>query len=201
MTKLQEIQTILGFEENLVDDKWGPLSQEALDTEIAASRVRHAPKLDPIQLSGEVPADERSERAIATLLRPVQTLARSLVHAATAAGITIVITSGTRTYEEQNALFNQGGVTKARGGYSNHNFGLAFDVTIFDGNKPVWDSPDYAHIGKLGKALGLSWGGDWQSFQDEPHFELRPKWAENLSESNMLAELRRRKEVGQSPLV
>ncbi len=46
----------------------------------------------------------------------------------------------------------------------------------------------------MGKSLGLSWGGDWKSIQDEPHFELRPDWAKDLSESDMLAGLRQRKE-------
>jgi hypothetical protein len=31
---------------------------------------------------------------------------------------------------------------------------------------------------------------------DEPHFQLRPKWAGDLSERDMLAELRSRKELG-----
>ena len=44
--------------------------------------------------------------------------------------------------------------------------------------------------------LGLEWGGNWKTIQDEPHFQLRPKWAGDLSEGDMLAELRSRKESG-----
>jgi peptidoglycan L-alanyl-D-glutamate endopeptidase CwlK len=44
--------------------------------------------------------------------------------------------------------------------------------------------------------LGLDWGGNWKSIQDEPHFELRPAWACDLSEREMLAELRSRTESG-----
>lgn len=143
--------------------------------------------------------DDRSERAIKTLHEKVQPLARELVRQSAAKGITIKITSGTRTYAEQDKLFDAGGVTKARGGYSNHNFGLAFDVTIFDENGPVWESPKYRMVGQIGKSLGLSWGGDWAGFVDEPHFELRPRWAANISESKMLAELRRRREVSMDP--
>lgn len=140
--------------------------------------------------------DPRSEKNIATLHPKVQALARQLVLDAAAKGIVIRITSGTRTYAEQDALFAQGGVTRARGGYSNHNFGLALDVTIFKDEKPVWESPQYKTVGELGKILGFAWGGDWQSIVDEPHFELRPDWARQMSESEMLTELRRRHDAG-----
>lgn len=136
--------------------------------------------------------DDRSEAAIATLLPKVQPVARRFVKLAAENGITIKITSGTRTYGEQDALFAKGGVTKARGGQSNHNFGIAIDVTIFEGGQPVYESPKYQTLGKLGKSLGFTWGGDWHSFQDEPHFQLEPLWAEGMSESQMLSELRRR---------
>jgi peptidoglycan L-alanyl-D-glutamate endopeptidase CwlK len=34
------------------------------------------------------------------------------------------------------------------------------------------------------------------AIQDEPHFQLRPDWAEDLTERDMLAELRSRKDAG-----
>jgi peptidoglycan L-alanyl-D-glutamate endopeptidase CwlK len=94
-------------------------------------------------------------------------------------------------------------VTRARGGYSNHNFGIAFDVTIFKGSSdpenartPVFESPLYKAIGALGTDLGLEWGGNWKTIVDEPHFQLRPRWAGGLSEPDMLAGLRQRKTAG-----
>lgn len=148
------------------------------------------------------PVDPRSETNIKTLHPRVQPLARALVHEAALQGITIKVTSGTRSYAEQDALYEQGRskpgriVTNARAGFSNHNFGLAFDVTIFDGPNPVWESPGYKAVGAIGTALGLSWGGNWQSMVDEPHFELRPAWAQDKSESAMLAGLREREQAG-----
>lgn len=145
-------------------------------------------------------ADARSEELIATLLPEVRPYARALVHAAAEHDITIIVTSGTRTYAEQEALFNQGRstpgeiVTKAHAGHSNHNFGIAFDVTIFHGGNPVWESPLYKVVGALGMRLGLEWGGSWTSIDDEPHFELHPTWAKGMSESAMLAQLRERHE-------
>jgi len=146
--------------------------------------------------------DDRSEKVIATLLPEVQPYARALVTKAGADGITIKVISGLRTYDEQNDLYAQGRtkpgriVTNARGGYSNHNFGIAFDVGVFEGSQYLDESPKYKAVGVLGMDLGLEWGGSWKTIQDEPHFQLRPKWAGDLSERDMLAELRSRKESG-----
>ena len=149
-------------------------------------------------------ADERSERAIATLLPQVQPLARALVESAATIGIAIKVISGTRTYDEQNALYEQGRtnsgriVTNARGGYSNHNFGIAFDIGVFEGGRYLEESPAYKAVGALGMKLGLDWGGSWRTITDEPHFQLRPAWAREMSERDMLAELRARRARGQS---
>lgn len=151
--------------------------------------------------SGNGLADSRSEGNIATLHPRIQPLARQLIKDAAAAGITAKVTSGTRTYAEQDALYAQGRpngkiVTNAKGGQSNHNFGIAFDVTVFNGASPVWDGPQYETLGELGKKLGLEWGGDWASIQDQPHFELRPDWAKDMSEGMMLSSLRLRHSDG-----
>lgn len=188
--KVKQIQAILGV---TPDGVWGKLSQAAFDAVIHPPAVQTP---EPTQNNTGGAVDARSEAAIATLHRIVQPKARQMVKLAAENGITVKITSGTRTYAEQDKLFAQGGVTKARGGQSNHNFGLAFDLTIFKDEKPVWESPQYKTLGKLGKSLGFTWGGDWTSIVDEPHFELHPPWANNMSESQMLSELRRRHDNG-----
>ena len=115
------------------------------------------------------------------MLPQVQPLARALIESAAAIGIAIKIISGTRTYDEQNALYEQGRtksgriVTNARGGYSNHNFGIAFDIGVFEGGRYLDESPAYKAVGALGMKLGLEWGGNWKTIQDEPHFQLRPR--------------------------
>ena len=152
----------------------------------------------PVSSGTTTLADERSERNIATLLPQAQPIARALIESAAAIGIAIKVISGTRTYEEQNALYEQGRskpgriVTNARGGYSNHNFGIAFDIGVFEGGRYLDESPAYKAVGALGIRLGLEWGGNWKTIQDEPHFQLRPAWAREMSERDMLAELRRR---------
>jgi peptidoglycan L-alanyl-D-glutamate endopeptidase CwlK len=146
--------------------------------------------------------DSRSEKAIATLLPEVQPLARALVQKAASVGITIKIISGLRTYAEQDALYAKGRtepgaiVTKAKGGYSNHNFGIAFDIGVFEGNKYLDESPKYKAVGALGVDLGLEWGGNWKTIVDQPHYQLRPEWAKEMPEKQMLAELRNRHDSG-----
>lgn len=141
--------------------------------------------------------DDRSERNIATLHPRVQPIAREFVRRCVAAGLDARIICGTRTYAEQDALYEQGRtkpgpiVTKARGGQSNHNFGLAFDIGIFASGKYLGSSPLYKKAGAIGRELGLEWGGDWK-FVDEPHFQLRPAWAKGASASALLAGLRER---------
>ena len=158
----------------------------------------------PVASATPTLADERSERNIATLLPQAQPIARALIESAAAIGIAIKIISGTRTYEEQNALYEQGRskpgriVTNARGGYSNHNFGIAFDIGVFEGGRYLDESPAYKAVGAIGMKLGLEWGGNWKTIQDEPHFQLRPAWAREISEREMLAELRARRDRGQS---
>lgn len=148
--------------------------------------------------------DARSAAVIATLLPEVRPYALKLMELARAAGITIKVISGLRTYQEQDVLYSQGRsapgsiVTHAKGGESNHNFGIAFDVGIFEGDAYVPESPNYATVGALGEQQGLEWGGAWTTLRDEPHFELRPDWAKQLLERDMLAQLRVRHSDGEA---
>jgi peptidoglycan L-alanyl-D-glutamate endopeptidase CwlK len=197
--KIRQIQRILEVKD---DGDFGVNSKLALSNLDNISRQLPQPSIvTPPPGSGETPVDPRSEKAIATLHPRVQPIARQFVKLTAANGIKVEITSGTRSYAEQQALFDKhDGTTRAPAGYSNHNFGLAFDVTMDaepdDTLQPVWESPLYKKLGVLGKSLGLTWGGDWQSIVDEPHFEVRPPWAKDLSETSMISELRRRHAAG-----
>lgn len=148
------------------------------------------------------PVDDRSEKNIVTLHPHVQPFARALIRRAAQQGIEIKVISAMRTFEEQDELYEQGRtrpgkvVTNARGGYSNHNFGIAFDVGVFELDRYIPESPVYKAVGALGQTLGLEWGGSWRSFSDEPHFQLRPSWASQMTEKDMLATLRKRRIEG-----
>lgn len=194
---IEAVQTALGIG---VDGDPGDETWNAIYAHILGQIPATPPLVVVAPPADSARVDDRSEKAIATLLPRVQPCARLLVIAAARQGITIKVTSALRTYAEQDDLYAQGRtapgrpVTNAPAGYSNHNFGLAFDVTIFDDGHPVYESPEYKTLGAIGKSMGLTWGGDWASIDDEPHFELRPDWAKDMTEGQMLAELRRRKE-------
>lgn len=176
-----------------VDGIDGPQTWGAVYEEIVGKPIVHE--------EGD-PVDERSEKNISTLHPSVRPYARALVQRAAERGIQIKVISGTRSYAEQNELYEQGRtksgnvVTNARGGYSNHNFGIAFDIGVFDGTRYLPESPLYKVVGSIGTSLGLEWGGNWVSLVDEPHFQLRPSWATGMKESEMLAAMRKRHENG-----
>lgn len=64
-------------------------------------------------------------------------------------------------------------VTNARPGQSLHNYypALAFDIAFKRGKETFWDLPLFEKFAALAKPLGLEWGGDWQRFKDNPHFQ------------------------------
>jgi peptidoglycan L-alanyl-D-glutamate endopeptidase CwlK len=116
-------------------------------------------------------------------------------------GLDVKAISGLRTYAEQDSLYAKGRtapgpiVTKARGGFSNHNFGLAIDIGVFSADGKTYHGSHklYDELGSLGESLGLEWGGRWK-FKDAPHYQYRPEWARGLSEREFLASLRARVE-------
>lgn len=122
--------------------------------------------------------DERTEKNLATLHPRAQAKAREFMQSVAPImrqrGVDVRIISGTRSYAEQDALYaKRPKVTNARGGFSNHNFGVAWDIGLFQGKHYLEDSPLYRECGKIGQSLGLEWGGAWKTIVDEPHFEVK----------------------------
>ncbi len=194
---IQAVQKSLGIQ---ADGCAGPETWGAIYAALVKAKI--GGKLPQLAIEK---VDDRSEAKIATLLPNIRPIARALVQKAAANGIQIKVISALRTFAEQDALYAQGRttagrkVTNARGGYSNHNFGIAFDIGVFSGNRYLPESPQYKAVGVLGMDLGLEWGGNWKTIVDQPHFQLRPEWACDISEKEMLAALRDRVEDG-SPI-
>lgn len=110
-----------------------------------------------------------------------------------AKGIRLRFSQTLRTFAEQDELYAQGRtkkgskVTNAKGGQSIHNFGCAFDIVIlydldlngsfetaswnekkdFDKNGKA----DWFEVVEFFKSKGWSWGGEFRSIYDSPHFE------------------------------
>ncbi len=113
-----------------------------------------------------------------------------------AKGIHVRRTCAYRSIEEQNRLYAQGRtrpgpiVTNAKGGESWHNYGLAADYAFVVNGKVTWDGP-WARFGRLARANGLEWGGDWRKFCDRPHVQWR--------KGKTLAEMRKATAHGDHP--
>lgn len=87
---------------------------------------------------------------------------------------------GLRTAEMQNALFLKK-VSKCDGynTISEHQKGTAFDIFLLIDGKASWDKAKLTEVAKHIKDTALTkfntrltWGGDWKTFKDLPHFQL-----------------------------
>lgn len=188
---LQRLLKSAGLYHDTIDGDWGPNTDEAYEA-FTTGTSAIADELGRF--------DGRSERYLTTLHLPVQRQARTYLAAALAAGFDARVISGTRTYAEQNALYRKGRfgnpgpiVTNARGGRSNHNFGLAWDIGLFDGGAYLQSIEPYEQAATAALAAGalteLEWGGNWDTFKDRPHYQ-RPTGLQTT-------ELRRRFEAGE----
>lgn len=167
----QRLFAVAGFYHGALDGRWGAQTS-------AAEAVWDAFFLETAQALGTF--DQRTEGNIATLLPKAQVMARKFLSAAQAMPFGVKILSGTRSYAEQDALFaKRPVVTKARGGSSNHNFGIAWDVGIFVNGHyytGATKAEEQAYV-DLAKAVlpqvpGIDWGGNWRTIMDRPHYEL-----------------------------
>ncbi|TFD98417.1 MULTISPECIES: M15 family metallopeptidase [Jeotgalibacillus] len=132
--------------------------------------------------------EELRNRPLPQGLHPVVAEKRDqLIEEASGRGIDIIITDDFRSFEEQDEIYEQGRTTEgnivsyARGGESYHNFGLAIDFAIRDGEDVLWDleydgnengESDWMEVVAIAKDLGFDWGGDFRGFKDYPHFEM-----------------------------
>lgn len=99
-----------------------------------------------------------------------------------------ILTSGYRSFSAQQIIYDQGRTTKgeivtnAKPGQGFHNYGVAIDgALLIDGRTVSWDFgkdfdgdhvADWLEVAAIFKGHGFSWGGDWKSFKDYPHFEM-----------------------------
>jgi len=94
-------------------------------------------------------------------------------------GYKVMIFQGFRSKAEQDYLYAQGRtrpgaiVTNAKGGYSNHQYGVAVDIVFVENGRPSWaEHHPWNILGQVGKNNGFEWGGDWVGFKDRPHLEM-----------------------------
>lgn len=185
--EFQRLRRAEGLYAGRLDGRWGPVTEaaaRAFDAGAAALRERHGV------------LDARSESQLAGLLLPAQAAARVFMSGLDRPGTRTRVISGHRSYAEQDALFRRGRygnpgpvVTRARGGQSAHNFGIAWDIGLFDAKGGyVTTAKPYADAAMHADAAVLDWGGDDRGFVDPSHFQLRLGFG--------LDEVRRRFEAG-----
>lgn len=130
-----------------------------------------------------MPTDYFARINTADLYPPFLRLARQALESAERRGAIYIVTSGYRSVDQQNALYAKGRtapggiVTKARGGYSAHNWKVALDGCA-DGDhdkpglQPNYDRNAYLILGEEAQRVGLEWGGAWTGLIDMPHIQL-----------------------------
>lgn len=93
--------------------------------------------------------------------------------------VDFAVLEGVRSKARQEQLCKQK-ATKTMN--SRHLTGHAVDLGAYVGGSVRWDWPLYYQIADAMKAAAeelevpLTWGGDWKTFPDGPHFEL--PWAD-----------------------
>jgi peptidoglycan hydrolase-like protein with peptidoglycan-binding domain len=163
-----------------VDGKVGPNTWAALFPVPETSSASASPA--PAAAQSSNPTARLNEQRLSRLHPVLAIRGRAMIELCAYEGIAVLVTQGLRTWEEQDALYAIGRtkppigkiVTKAKGGSSYHNFGLAFDIVVLDTvGKADRDTshPGWRRAAELGKSVGLEWGGDWTSFKDYPHFQ------------------------------
>lgn len=85
------------------------------------------------------------------------------------------VIEGTRTIARQRELVARGASKTMR---SRHIHGFAVDIAPVIAGRISWDWPAYYPLAKAIKAAAaaegvpITWGGDWRTFKDGPHWEL-----------------------------
>jgi len=117
----------------------------------------------------------RSEKNLVGVHPKLQAVVRL---AATMTDLEFVVTEGLRTMERQKELVAKGASKTMN---SKHLTGHAVDLAAVIGTEIRWDWPLYHRLADTMKAaaaqldIAITWGGDWVSFRDGPHFEIDPK--------------------------
>ena len=100
------------------------------------------------------------------------------------AGLNVKVTQTVRDDEYQRLLVAQGYAAKTatRPTFHSVKAGLAFDICKNVRGHEYDDPSFFDCCGQIGKQVGFSWGGDWRSFPDRPHFQWdnHRKWSSRM---------------------
>ena len=88
-----------------------------------------------------------------------------------AEGFSVLITETTRTDAEQYQHYLNGASQAKTPSFHAEHSGLAFDACKNVKGQEYSDERFWEAAGRIGKAMGFTWGGDWTGFIDKPHFQ------------------------------
>ena len=121
-------------------------------------------------------------RAINRLRPDVAANCRIFLSLCKAEGLPVLVTETVRDKEYQAQLYAQGRtkpgkiVTKQKTpSFHWDKAALAFDICKNVKGHEYDDAAFFKRCGEIGKKVGFSWGGDWTSFVDKPHFQWDQK--------------------------
>lgn len=87
------------------------------------------------------------------------------------AGYPVLVTNTVRDAEYQAQLYKNGYAKTALPSFHWDKVGCAFDICKNVKGQEYNDATFWRGVSKIGKEMGFTWGGDWKSFPDKPHFQ------------------------------
>jgi peptidoglycan L-alanyl-D-glutamate endopeptidase CwlK len=114
-------------------------------------------------------------RSLARLNGVHPDLVKVMKRAIACSTIDFTVLEGKRTLERQKQLMASGATRTMN---SRHLTGHAVDIAPLINGEVRWDWPLYHQLATIVKKAAaelevpITWGGDWRSFRDGPHWEL-----------------------------
>lgn len=116
-----------------------------------------------------------NSRNIDDLRADVAVNCRIFIEECKKAGYPVLVTQTVRDNEYQAQLCKNGYAKTSIPSFHGVKAGLAFDICKNVRGHEYDDANFWRGVSKIGKEMGFTWGGDWKSFPDKPHFQ----WDDN----------------------
>lgn len=117
-------------------------------------------------------------RDISRLRSDVAANCRVFIQRCAAEGLPVLVVETVRDLEYQASLYAQGRTKPGKivtnqktPSFHWDKVGLAFDICKNVKGHEYDDADFFRRCGAIGKEMGFSWGGDWKSLPDRPHFQ------------------------------
>jgi hypothetical protein len=143
---------------------------------LIAAIVKYRKKL--VDMGVDYVLSENQKSAMSKLHKTAQAPFHKLIAEIEKRGYKVLVTSGYRTWAEQDKQhqINPTKVPPAGGGY--HNYGMALDINLLkDGKQWKMATPtaDWLKTGipQLAEKMGFTWGGRFNNYPDHVHFDYR----------------------------